>query len=317
MSVKKPRKQDNPIIPSSVAGVRLSHPDKILFPEQGVTKFDLASYLDIAWPFLKPHALNRFMSLVRCPAGRARKCFFQRHAGAGLEAFKTKETGEGKKRETYIYLTDKATLISGAQMGVLEFHIWGSKISAPDLCDRLVFDLDPAPDLSFQKVKDGALMTREVLKALGLESLPLLTGGKGLHVVVPLRARHDWSVIKPFARALATKLAEAEPSLFTVNIRKDKRHERIFMDYLRNDHSATAIMPFSPRAREGAPVAWPIAWDDLPGISAANEVSLPDARKMLEKGKAGWASYGDIRQNLSAAALKALDVTPGKTAPRN
>jgi bifunctional non-homologous end joining protein LigD len=308
-AMRKDRKETS--ASNVVHGVTLTHPDKILYPDQGITKRDLAAYLDLAWPYMKPFVQDRLLSLVRCPDGSGKKCFFQRHIGAGLQSqFKTMRVELKNEHEDYIYLHDEKALITAAQMGVLEFHIWGSKIDRIDLPDRMVFDLDPAPDIGFGAVSEAAVLMRDALEALGLKSFPLLSGGKGIHVVVPLRPQYEWSVVKQFARALAEHFAASEPKRFIANMSKAKRKGLIFIDYLRNDRTSTAIAPYSPRARENAPVAWPIEWDELESVTAANEVTLEEARVRLEKGAVSWKSYGKVRQSLKQSALRALDVDP-------
>ena len=292
-----------------VHGVTLTHPDKVLYQDQGATKRDLATYLDAAWPYMKPFVQDRLLSLVRCPDGSEKKCFFQRHMGAGLQGrFKTMNVEQKNAHEDYIYLHDEAALITAAQMGVLEFHIWGSKIDRIDLPDRLVFDLDPAPELGFGVVSEAAVLIREALDTLGLKSFPLLSGGKGIHVVVPIVPKYPWPVVKQFTRALAEKCAASEPRRFIANMNKAKRKGLIFIDYLRNDRSSTAIAPYSPRARANAPIAWPIDWDELDGISASNEIHMDEARARLEKGAVSWKAYAKTRQGLKQSALRALDV---------
>lgn len=295
----------------SVAGVRLTHPEKVLFPEQGITKGDLAAYLDAAAGRMLPYCAERLISLVRCPEGRSRKCFFQRHGGAGLPAqlrmldIPSKDGGT----ETYLYLTGASGLVAAAQMGVLELHIWGSRIDDVERPDRIVFDLDPDPSVGFAAVKAAATGIRDALDALGLQSFPLLTGGKGIHVVAPILRRHEWPAVKGFAKALAERFAENEPGRYIATMSKARRKGRIFIDYLRNDRSATAIAPYSPRARQGAPVAWPVSWKQLESAAAANAVAIGDARKRLGDPDP-WKGYGDVRQGLNAAALRALGLPP-------
>lgn len=235
-----------------VGGVRLSSPDKVLYPQQGVTKRELAEYLRSVAGRMLPHLAGRLLSLVRCPQGRQKKCFFQRHGGAGLpdrfHRLAVPEKGGGT--EEYLYIEDEAALIAAAQMGVLEFHIWGSRVDDVDRPDRLVFDLDPDPSVDFDTVKQGALRMRDALDALGLRSFPLVTGGKGIHVVVPLTRRHGWPTVKAFAKALAERFAEDDPDRYVATMSKAKRAGRVFIDYFRNDRTATAIAPYSPRARE-------------------------------------------------------------------
>ena len=295
---------------ATIAGVRLTHPDKVLYPEQGITKRDLATYLDAAAERMLPYCANRLISLVRCPEGSGKSCFFQRHAGSGLpDALKRMDVPkkDGRGSEEYLYVSGKAGLVAAAQMGVLELHIWGSRIDDVERPDRIVFDLDPDPSVGFAAVKSAAEGMRAALDALGLASFPLLTGGKGVHVVVPIQRRHEWPAIKGFARALAERFAENEPERYVATASKAKRKGRIYIDYLRNDRSATAIAPYSPRARARAPVAWPVTWEALKKAEAANVVSIEDARRRLDEPDP-WAGYAALRQGLTKAALEALGV---------
>lgn len=290
-----------------IHGVPITNPDRILYPEQGVTKLELAEYMQRAAKLMLPHMANRLVSLVRCPQGRQKKCFFQRHAGSGLaDGFNELSVTGTKERESYLYLTDTAGLVSAAQMGVLELHLWGSSIDDIERPDRLVFDLDPDPDLPFETVVEGACRLRAVLAALELESLPMLTGGKGIHVVTPIVRRHEWSTAKAFTRALAERLEADNPQRYVSKMTKSKRAGRIFVDYLRNDRAATAIAPYSPRARKGAPVAWPLSWRALHNATAGDEMTIKNAFKKRRSDP--WKNYGTIRQSLKASALRALDV---------
>ena len=289
-----------------VAGVTLTHPQKPLFAEQGLTKEDLALYLERIAPRMLPHVANRPLSLVRCPEGQGKACFFQRHAfagsPAGIHSFRYKES---KAEEDYIFIRDVQGLISLAQMGTLEIHIWGTHVDSTEQPDRMVFDLDPAPDVPFKTVRNAALQLRDLLEALDLASFPMLTGGKGIHVVVPLKADRAWETIKAFAGALARRLAEEQPDRFVATMSKAKRKGRIFIDYFRNDATASAIAPYSTRARAGAPLAWPVTWSALPRVEAANEITLANYRR--RKGDP-WGDYGSVRQSLSKAALRTLGI---------
>jgi bifunctional non-homologous end joining protein LigD len=290
-----------------IAGVRLTHPDRVLFRDQNVTKLELARYLQKTAELMMPHVENRLVSLVRCPEGQQKKCFFQRHAGAGLrDGFRTMEIQGAKEKEEYLYLDGKKGLIAAAQMGVLEFHVWGSRIDAIERPDRLVFDLDPAPGLPFDEVIQAAHETRDMLDALDIESFPLLTGGKGIHVVAPLIRRHEWPIVKAFARAVAGHMAEIHPSRYVAVSSKEKRKGKIFIDYLRNDRSSTAIAPYSPRAREGAPVAWPVSWEGLGNVESANEVTVSSAFSRGRKDP--WKGYASVRQSLKTAALREFGI---------
>ena len=289
-----------------IAGVRLTHPDKELYPDAHVAKRDLARYAEAIAPRLLPHVARRLLSLLRCPEGQGEPCFFQRHSLAGnLPAIRRFDSGGSK--DAYLYIEDLPGLIALAQLGVLELHIWGSRIDDIDRPDRLVFDLDPAEDVPFTAVKAAALRLRDLLAAVQLESLPMLTGGKGIHVVVPLQPLHGWDVIKEFAGAVAQRLAADQPDRFVATMSKAKRHGRIFIDYFRNDKTASAVAPYSTRARPGAPLAWPLSWRTLPRVEAANEITLANHKRRLA-GPDPWAGYAEIRQTLEPAVLRALDI---------
>ncbi|MBI2254848.1 MAG: DNA ligase D [Proteobacteria bacterium] len=291
-----------------IAGITLSHPDKILFPKQGVSKFDLATYLEAVSSRMLPYLKGRLLSLVRCPEGRAKQCFFQRHAGAGLSEhfhrLKVKEKDGGW--DEYLYLENAAGLVAAAQMSTLEFHVWGSTIKDIEKPERIVFDLDPDEDLDFAAVRGAAKRVRELLGALGLKSYPLMTGGKGVHVVAPIRPQHDWPVVKAFAGELAARMAADAPADFVATMSKAKRRGRIFIDHFRNERGATAIAPYSPRAREGAPVAWPVSWAALGRLDSAAAVTFANYRAFLKKPDP-WEGY-DRHQGLKASALRALKI---------
>lgn len=293
----------------TIRGVRLSHLDKVLYAEQGLTKHDLARYYDKVAPVMMPIVAGRLVSLVRCPEGSGGQCFFQRHGSGGLpDAFARHPVAEQDGgKEDYVALTGPEALIAAAQVGVLEVHIWGSRVDDIERPDRLVLDLDPAPDLDFCAVAAAAEEMRDALAALGLKSFPLLTGGKGIHVVAPIARKHEWPVVKAAARALAERFAKAEPTRYIATMAKAKRKGRIFIDYLRNERGATAVAPFSPRARAGAPVAWPVSWAELAQFDAPNAVTIADVLEGRRKPKP-WPGYAKLRQSLTAAALKALGV---------
>jgi len=294
---------------TTIGGVRLTHANKVLYPQQKLTKRDLARYLEAAADRMLPHLADRPLSLLRCPEGRTRQCFFQRHAGAGMpDAIHRVDIPDkdGKSQE-YLTIADASGLITAAQLGVLEFHIWGVHIDEVERPDRIVFDLDPDPSVAFPAVRDAALDMRAALDAVGLASFALLTGGKGVHVVVPIVRRQTWPTVKRFAQALAERFAAQVPERYVATMRKARRKGRIFIDYFRNDRSASAIAPYSPRAREGAPVAWPVTWEELAKAPAADTVSLATAMRRLAEPDP-WDGYHRTEQHLTAAALSALDV---------
>lgn len=286
--------------------IRLTHPERVLYADEKITKADLAAYLEAVSGQMLPHVERRILSLVRCPDGAEKACFFQKHASRGMPAafHEIPVTEKSGDSEDYLYVDSAEGLVSAAQIGALELHIWGSHIDAIETPDRIVFDLDPDPSVGFDTVKGAALTIRDALEAVGLASFPLLTGGKGIHVVVPIEAGPEWPTVKGFARAMAGHFASSEPERYVATMSKERRKEKIFIDHFRNERGSTAIAPFSPRARAGAPVAWPVDWDDLPAIAAANIVTIENHAKH----PAGWKGYFKVRQKLGKAALKALGV---------
>jgi bifunctional non-homologous end joining protein LigD len=245
-----------------VDGVRLSNPDKILYPEQGITKSDLADYYVAVADWILPHVANRPITMVRCPTGQGKKCFYQRHAGSGVPEQLGEVTIPGFE-EPYLYIKDRPGLIALVQMGVLEMHPWAVTVDHPARADRIIFDLDPDEGLGFAQVVAAAKEVRSRLDAIGLASFVKTTGGKGLHVVVPIAPTAEWGEVKRFAKGVSAEMAADSPERYLTRISKAERAGRIFIDYLRNDPTSTAVAPYSTRSREGAPVALPIAWDEV------------------------------------------------------
>lgn len=276
---------------AEVAGVRLSHPDKVLFPKQGITKSDLASYYEAVAECMLPQISGRPLSLVRCPQGRGGKCFFQKHDQGGFpDAMKTVPITEASGALTsYFYVDTLAGLVAGVQVGVLEFHLWGCRRDRLEQPDRLVFDLDPDEALGFADVSRAASDVRDRLRILGLNSWAMVTGGKGIHVVVPLARRNGWDEVKSFARGFARKLAEQDSERYIAKASKASRTGRIFVDWLRNDRGSTAICPYSSRAREGAPVAMPVTWEELGGLQSANVFTVANAPRRVRDLPDPWA----------------------------
>jgi bifunctional non-homologous end joining protein LigD len=259
-------------------GVTITHPERVVFPETGETKGELADwYRAMSGPILRDLA-RRPVSLVRCPQGRAKACFFQKHDSGlfGKEVAHVSIAEKDGKSDDYLYLTDAAGLLRCVQMGTIEFHGWASHIEDVEQPDRMIFDLDPDEDLDFDDVRRAALHIRDALADIGLISFAMLSGGKGIHVVVPLTPGHDWEAHKDFARRFAGALAAAEPDRYVATMSKAKRKGRIFIDWLRNQRGSTAIMPWSVRSRAGAPVAVPVAWDMLPECESAHRWSIAD-----------------------------------------
>lgn len=290
----------------TIEGVRVTHPDKVIFPGQGITKRSLAAYFVAVADRLLPHVAERPLSLVRCPDGAEGDCFFQKHASPGFpKAFKPIRIKEKRGSDLYLFIEDVAGLVACVQMGALELHIWGSHNATLEMPDRLVFDLDPDEGMDFAAVRAAARDIRDRFKALGLETFPMVTGGKGVHVVAPLTPRYGWEEVKVFAEALARTIAADEPDRYLAVATKAKRTGRIFIDYLRNGRGATAIAPFSTRARKGAPVAWPVTWAGLARLKDARPASVENAEALLKRQKKDpWDGYFDVDQVLPLEKLK-------------
>jgi bifunctional non-homologous end joining protein LigD len=292
--------------PIAAAGdeIRISNPERMVFPDEGITKIELADYFRAVAPLMLPWVADRPLTLVRCPQGRAKKCFFQKHDAGTFGPHVHRIPIAEKKGETedYLYIADQPGLIACVQMGAIEFHGWGSRIADVEKPDRLVFDIDPDECLGFDAVKKAARDLKRHLADMGLQTFPLLTGGKGLHVVVPLSPEAEWPRVKDFAMRFCIALATAEPDRFTANLAKAARKGRMFLDYLRNQRGATAIMPYSTRARPGAPVAAPISWDELDEYESGGHFTLRDADQLLERGSGralqGWGEANQILPDL-------------------
>ena len=290
----------------TIGGVRVTHPDKVIFAPQHITKRGLIDYYRAVAPLMLPHVVNRPLSVVRCPDGAGGDCFFQKHASAGFPAaFKSVSIKEKEAKGEYLTIVDEKGLIAAVQMGVLELHIWGAHNASLEKPDRVVFDFDPDEAVSFDTVKVAANEMRDRLKSLGLVSFAMTTGGKGIHVVLPLTPHHGWDDVKAFAEAIARTLSAEAPELYLAEMSKARRKGKIFVDYLRNGRGATAIAPYSTRARAGAPVAWPVAWKDLAKLPSAHEVTVETAAAILMKRKTDpWAEYFAVKQILPLDKLK-------------
>jgi bifunctional non-homologous end joining protein LigD len=282
------------------AGVRLTSPDKVLYPEQGITKLELANYYRGIADWMLPHIADRPLVLVRCPEGREKECFYQKHPRQGTpENLRRIPIKEKTKFEDYVIADDAGGLISLAQIGALEIHAWGSRADKLELPDRLIFDLDPDPTVAWESVVDGARQVRDFLEQLGLTSFVKTTGGKGLHLVVPIERTHDWDEAKAFCKLVADAIVRADPDKFTANMAKAKRPNKIFVDYLRNGRGATAIVPYSPRARAGAPVSTPLTWQELSAKVRSDQYTIRNLFKRIKALKRDpWHAVGKTRQSL-------------------
>jgi bifunctional non-homologous end joining protein LigD len=291
-----------------LAGVRVSSPDKVLWPNEEVTKRELVEYYEAVSDAVLRRLVDRPLTLVRCPSGAEGKCFFQKHANDSVPAQVPRvDIGEGEGGGPYMYVDGLPALLTLVQLGVLEFHIWGSRRDRLDRPDRLVFDLDPDEDLSFGRVAAAAYRLRDLLGDMGLRSFPKATGGKGLHVVVPITRRTHFDDAKEFAHAVARRMTRDHPDGFTANMSKKKRKGRIFVDYLRNAWNATAIADYSTRARPGATVAVPLRWEEVnPRARTAPVYSLRDVPARVAADPDPWEGFDDVRQSITAAARREL-----------
>jgi bifunctional non-homologous end joining protein LigD len=282
-----------------VAGVPLSHPERVLWSEQGVTKQGLADFYAEIADWVLPHLVGRPLSLVRCPSGSEKTCFFQKHAWAGLGSAIRQIAVPGDD-EPMLAIDDLAGLVSLVQAGVLEIHPWGSSEPALDKADRLIFDLDPGDDVEWGSVIAGAQEVRERLRALELESFVKTTGGKGLHVVVPLVPDTGWSEVKAFCRTIAESMAGDSPDRYVATMAKKIRTGKVFVDYLRNGQGATAVSAYSTRSRPGAPVATPLAWDELgPDVRGDHFNVTSLSRRLDNLARDPWSGFFDVEQSLA------------------
>lgn len=280
----------------AVAGVTLSHPDRVYWEDAGVTKQMLAEYYETVWDLMRPHATNRVLALLRCPEGAGHQCFFQKHASAGIDAKYLKLVPDDGDKS--IAIEDLGGLVALVQAGALEIHLRGSSIDRLEEADRLVFDLDPGPGVDWKSLVAAAREVRERLGEMKLDSFVKTTGGKGLHVVLPIRPA-PWDDAKDFCRKLAEAMAADSPDRYTATIKKTARNNRIFIDYLRNSREATAIAPYSTRARPGASVATPVSWQELGSLKAANVFTVLNIGKRLSRQRQDlWQDMGRIKQRL-------------------
>jgi bifunctional non-homologous end joining protein LigD len=286
---------------NTIAGVTLSNPDRILYPEQGLSKRSLALYYEGIAERILPHLVDRPLTLVRCPKGRQKKCFYQKHlSGEVPESLLEISIQEKKEKGSYAVVKDLAGLISLVQLGVLEIHPWGSRRDQLERPDRIVFDLDPGPGIQSEHMVEVVQLLHELLNEIGLKNFLKTSGGKGFHVVVPLVRHSGWAEVKAFAKNVAVVMTRMRPDLVISTMEKSKRREKIFVDYLRNTRGATAVAPYSTRARAGAPVSAPIRWEDFSAEISSDQftvenLSFPEG----ESNQDPWDGFFDIRQSLT------------------
>lgn len=279
-----------------VGDVTITHATRVVYPETDITKGDVAKYYERVAPLMLPFMQGRLISLMRCTEGIKGECFFQRNPmkGMGKNIKSRKITHKGKSHE-YIYIEDAIGILQLVQMGTIEFHGWQSTLAHKGKPDQIIFDLDPDPTVPFEAVKLAAEDIRVRLASRKLASFARLSGGKGIHVVVPIRPEHDWGKVKDYARSFAEEMAREAPEAYVANMSKARRKGKIFIDFFRNDFASTAIVPFSLRARAGAPLAWPVSWSDLKKIKQAQEMQLTNINKRdfikAEKAVQEWLQF--------------------------
>lgn len=312
---KKPREETSKARGQSsdgeavVSGVTLSHPDRVLFPEQGLTKLALARYYESVSEWILPHLEDRPLTLVRCPEGYKKECFYQKHAGDHIPKVVGRvEIPEDDGSSSWYMVADSLPALVGlVQMGVLELHTWGAKRDQLEKPDRMILDLDPDPAVEWPLVIEGAQLTRTLLEELELVSFVKTTGGKGLHVVVPLQRAHTWDEVKTFSKAVADHLSRAIPERFLATMSKQKRKGKIFIDYLRNGRGATAVAAYSTRARPGAPVSVPLAWDELSNDMRSDHFTVENVSERLQHVRQDpWKAYFTTRQRITKTMLRKL-----------
>ena len=297
----------------TVGGIKVSNPERVIDASSGITKLELVRYYESVAEWMLPHLKGRPCSLVRGPSGIDAQLFFQKHSDTlHLPEVKELDPALWPGHSALLEVPTATALVGAAQMNVIEFHTWNATARRIDQPDRLIFDLDPGDGVRWDRVQEAALLTHAMLRELGLESWLKTSGGKGLHVVVPLTPRHDWDTAKDFAKAVVEHLARVIPARFVAKSGAKNRVGKIFVDYLRNSHGATTAAAFSARARPGLGVSMPIAWDDLKTLKRSDQWTIRTAREHLSFQTADpWAGYWRKKQTLTAA-MKALGFKPAK-----
>jgi len=301
-------KSSGTIAKSGKTDLPITHPDKILDNESGMTKRDLAEYLIAVSDRMLPHVADRPLSVVRCPEGSGKPCFFQKHIGMGVPKGISNVPVPNKKNggvEQYLTFNSVEGLVGMAQMGVLEIHPWGSKNETLEKPDRIIFDMDPDEAIDWKILAATAKEFRARLEDLGLQSFLKTTGGKGLHVVAPIKPEYEWPEVKDFAHNVVLGMERKNPALYVTKMTKAIRKNRIYLDYLRNDRGSTAIAPYSTRARSGAPVALPLEWKELSSKSRPvfHVMDFDKWKKRLDRDP--WAEMLKVKQRLTAKAISA------------
>ncbi|HEY2818241.1 MAG TPA: DNA ligase D, partial [Casimicrobiaceae bacterium] len=300
---KRAHRKDDP---DTIAGVYISNPEKLLYPEAKLSKRDLAAYYAAIGDWMLPHVRERPLTLVRCPNGWDQKCFYQKNVAGGTDEAIARvaiENSDGSESQ-YMMANSVAAIVALLQMGVLEIHPWGSRAKSLGHPDRIVLDLDPDEALAWEDLKDAVLVVKTLVENLGLAAFLKTTGGKGLHVVVPIKPTVEWEHVKGFTNAVAELLARTFPDRFTAKLLKVSRHGKIFIDYLRNAEGATAVAAYSLRAKSNAPVSTPIAWEELSKdvrFAHFNAKNVPTRLRKLKRDP--WEDLADSAAPLTAAVM--------------
>lgn len=283
-----------------IGGIALSHPDRVVYPSSGITKQQLASYYESVAEWILPYLKDRPISVIRCPDGTNGECFFQRHIGLVKSPYLHEVDIPLKhKHEKYLVIRDAKGLLTLIQWGAIELHPWGARANTIERPDYITFDLDPGPGVPWARVIKAALELRSRMKDMKLQSFIKTTGGKGLHIVVPIAARYPWEMVKPFARSVADAMEKDSPKEYTANLSKAARKGRIFIDYLRNGKSATAVAPYSARAREHATISMPLEWKDVTEKLDPLRYTVETATALLAKQKHDpWEDFFELKQSL-------------------
>jgi len=283
--------------------VTITHPERVVYPRDGITKGQVADYYRRVAPLLLPELAGRPLSLLRCPNGAGGECFFQKHYAPSLgKAVHAVPLKQKSGTEDYLYVEDIDGVLALVQMNTLELHPWGSTVAAPEKPDRLVFDLDPGPGVSWPQVKDAARQVRANLRKTGLESFVRLSGGKGLHVVVPIDPGPSWDTVKAFCEAFANAMAQQQPERYIATMSKAKREQKIFIDWLRNGRGSTSVCSWSLRAREHATVAMPLRWEELGKVDSPDQFTLDKALQRAARLKGDpWKDIATLSQALPHA----------------
>ncbi|HEU5181655.1 MAG TPA: DNA ligase D, partial [Candidatus Polarisedimenticolia bacterium] len=292
-------------------GMRLTNPDKVLYPEDGITKRRLVDYYLEVQERIFPYLKDRPLTIRRCPDGYDRFCFWEKHLDDlphGLRSISLDDPETEKKRGAYFYAASMEGVLALVQLGALELHVWGSRAARVEHPDLMIFDIDPDAGLPWKQVIEACTTMRERLDEIGLKSWLKTTGGKGLHVCVPLGRRQDWDEVKEFSRALAESVAARQPEKYTLNPLKARRKGKIFLDYLRNGRGATSVAAYSTRARPGAPVSMPLDWGELDLRLRPDAWTVENAGKRLRRPDP-WSGFYACRQSITAAMRQSVGLS--------